>query len=241
MIPSTVADLRPAAYNPRTIQAPVLADLKKSMNEYGDLGGIVFNVRTGNLIGGHQRTKNLPPSTPVFILDKWDEPNAQGTIGVGSVTLHGEAWAVRLVDVDEIRERAMNIAANSPRGEWDAQGLAELAAQVAAGGYDLDVLGLRHDYLAGVLGEITMPVAPVAPVPSAEDVGPVQQHPQHRQVPVGVMVKLASLAVHVAEHASPQGHEADLIAARSLASSSDLVAWLATIDPVLLPVRRDAR
>jgi hypothetical protein len=54
-----VKDLKPAGYNPRKISKEKLAALKKSLEEFGDLSGIVYNSRTRTLIGGHQRIKNL--------------------------------------------------------------------------------------------------------------------------------------------------------------------------------------
>lgn len=56
-----VADLMPSSYNPRTITDEKLMMLGKAMQEFGDLSGIVFNIRTGQLIGGHQRIKHLDP------------------------------------------------------------------------------------------------------------------------------------------------------------------------------------
>ncbi len=41
-----IKDLKPAAYNPRKITDAQLARLKKSLEEFGDLSGIVVNVRT---------------------------------------------------------------------------------------------------------------------------------------------------------------------------------------------------
>ena len=41
-----VKDLKPAAYNPRKISKEKLAALKKSLEEFGDLFGIVYNTRT---------------------------------------------------------------------------------------------------------------------------------------------------------------------------------------------------
>lgn len=55
-----IGDIVPADYNPRKISSQQLKRLKKSLNEFGDLSGFVVNVRTGNLIGGHQRLKCLP-------------------------------------------------------------------------------------------------------------------------------------------------------------------------------------
>jgi hypothetical protein len=59
---STVGQLKPAAYNPRCISDTELETLKRSLHDFGDLSGIVVNVRTGNLVGGHQRIKTLDPT-----------------------------------------------------------------------------------------------------------------------------------------------------------------------------------
>lgn len=40
-----VKDLKPAGYNPRKISKEKLAALKKSLEEFGDLSGIVVNAR----------------------------------------------------------------------------------------------------------------------------------------------------------------------------------------------------
>jgi len=42
----TLAQLRDAPYNPRTITAEALEGLKASMGRFGDLSGFVYNVRT---------------------------------------------------------------------------------------------------------------------------------------------------------------------------------------------------
>jgi hypothetical protein len=53
-------------------------------------------------------------------------------------------------------------------------------------------------------------------------------------------VKLASLAVHVDEIdlANPTAAAVDISAAKALAGDAEVAAWLAAIDPVLLPVKR---
>ena len=60
-----LTDLKSAGYNPRTITDEQLGWLKKSLEEFGDLSGIVFNRRTGNTVGGHQRLKCLPPDAKI--------------------------------------------------------------------------------------------------------------------------------------------------------------------------------
>lgn len=60
-----LSDLKPAEYNPRKISADQLKNLKKSIEEFGDLSGIVFNRRTGNVVGGHQRLKCVPDDAQI--------------------------------------------------------------------------------------------------------------------------------------------------------------------------------
>jgi hypothetical protein len=91
-----LAELAPADYNPRKISAKAMAGLKASLTRFGELGGIVFNKRTGHLVGGHQRVKAL--------------------LALGET--HAE---VRVVDLPIAEEKAANLALNHPGigGEWD--------------------------------------------------------------------------------------------------------------------------
>lgn len=54
------------------------------------------------------------------------------------------------------------------------------------------------------------------------------------------VVRLASLVAHIQELdlTDPTAAQFDLGAAKALADDPEIVAWLATIDPVLLPERR---
>lgn len=54
-----ISDLRPASYNPRTIEDDAAAGLAQSLERFGDLSGIVWNQRTGHLVAGHQRVNQL--------------------------------------------------------------------------------------------------------------------------------------------------------------------------------------
>lgn len=91
-----LAELAPADYNPRKISAKAMAGLKASLTRFGELGGIVYNKRTGHLVGGHQRVKAL--------------------LALGET--HAE---VRVVDLPISEEKAANLALNHHGigGEWD--------------------------------------------------------------------------------------------------------------------------
>jgi ParB-like chromosome segregation protein Spo0J len=54
-----VDKLNPATYNPRTISPKAKKGLANSIERFGLLQPIVWNRRTGNIIGGHQRLVDL--------------------------------------------------------------------------------------------------------------------------------------------------------------------------------------
>lgn len=92
----SIDKINPASYNPRKDLKPDDKEYKqlvKSMNEFGCIEPLVWNKRTGNLIGGHQRFK--------VIL-------AQGA----------KEAQVSVVDLSIEKEKALNIALNKISGEW---------------------------------------------------------------------------------------------------------------------------
>ena len=54
-----IDDLKPASYNPRKISKKAFEGLEVSLKKFGDISGIVWNKRTGNLVSGHQRVAKL--------------------------------------------------------------------------------------------------------------------------------------------------------------------------------------
>lgn len=58
-------------------------------------------------------------------------------------------------------------------------------------------------------------------------------------MPLGLAVKLGSIARHADELLSPGGHEADANAIRSLLTDPEVAEWMAHADSMaLLPVKR---
>lgn len=84
-----ISKLNAAPYNPREIGKRELAGLRESVREFGLLQPIVWNRRTGRVVGGHQRLA-------VLVADGATETD------------------VAIVDLDEASERALNVALNSP-------------------------------------------------------------------------------------------------------------------------------
>ena len=137
-----IKDLKPADYNPRTITDEQLERLKKSIQEFGDLSGIVFNRRTDNLVGGHQRLKCLPPDAKIE-KKKLTKPSRTGTVAEGYIIIPSsvitaeagiqkeERYSYREVDWPVEKEKAANIAANQQGGEFDDERLATLIKELS--------------------------------------------------------------------------------------------------------------
>ena len=104
-----IKDISPAKYNPRKISEEALAGLQSSLKEFGFVDPLIVNKRNNVLVGGHQRLK------------------AAEKLGIKEVP-------VVYVDLDEAKEKALNIALNSEKisGEFDAQLLHELVNEIQA-------------------------------------------------------------------------------------------------------------
>jgi hypothetical protein len=114
--------------------------LKKSMREFGDLSGIIRNVKTGNLIGGHQRIKNLDPSWPIVKIHHTDKV---GTVALGYIDTPEGRWQYREVDWPEKKEAAANVAANQHGGEFDMPLLREIIIELDDGAFDTELFGFN--------------------------------------------------------------------------------------------------
>lgn len=122
-----IIDLKPAAYNPRKITDAQLARLKKSLEEFGDLSGIVVNARTQTLIAGHQRIKNIDADCKIT---KKPHTDQTGTVALGYIDTPAGRFSYREVDWPESKEKQANIAANKHGGEFDDDLLKDLLADM---------------------------------------------------------------------------------------------------------------
>ena len=130
------------------------------MEKYGDLSGVVWNRRTGTLVGGHQRLKNFDGDEGVTIEKRFKRPTATGTVALGHVELDGERWGYRIVDVDRQTETEMMLAANQHGGEWDQALLARHLEKLSKNGTDVETVGWDENALAAVLAAGAEPEAP---------------------------------------------------------------------------------
>lgn len=127
------AELVGDAANPRHITDESAGGLRNSLDRFGDLSGIVFNKRTGELVCGHQRMQQIREQwgdRPIDVID-------------GERDLHGividdrHFFVVRVVDWSRAMQRAANVAANNQRiaGEFTedlSSYLLEVEAALAA-------------------------------------------------------------------------------------------------------------
>lgn len=124
-------DLKPAKYNPRIdLQPgdPEFEKLRTSLKRFGYLDRIIYNERTGNIVGGHQRYK--------VMIDE----------GI-------EEAEVTVVDLDDADEKALNIALNKISGDWDDDMLAELLNDLNNQDYDLELTGFDSDEIDSMLND----------------------------------------------------------------------------------------
>lgn len=108
-----LADLHPSEENPRRIGEREYAALSRSLSRFGYVEPIVWNQRTGRIVGGHQRYR--------WLVEQGEE----------------EA-EVMVVDLDEKDELAANLTLNNPaiEGDWD-EPVSDLLKQVEE--QDLDM------------------------------------------------------------------------------------------------------
>ena len=120
-----VIDLVPADYNPRKDLKPgdkEYEKLKRSIDEFGYVDPLIWNKRTSRLVGGHQRLKVLKD------------------MGIDEVD-------VVVVDMDEEKEKALNVALNKISGDWDKDKLMLLITDLQGENFDVSLTGFDPEEL----------------------------------------------------------------------------------------------
>jgi DNA modification methylase len=124
-----------AYYNPRKdLQPgdPEYEKLKRSIQEFDLVEPLVWNERTGRVIGGHQRLKVLQE------------------LGYTEVE-------VSVVDLPEEKEKALNLALNKISGEWDYVKLKDLLEELDTGAFDLELTGFDMDEIEDLMTQFHVP------------------------------------------------------------------------------------
>ena len=134
-----------APYNPRKIKDEARRRLKANIGRVGLLEPIIWNSRTGHVVGGHQRLKALD--------------SLEGT--------DNYLVPVAVVDLDETTERAQNVFLNNSeaQGEWDIGQLGELLKSIPEPemtGFDMGDLY----QIFGLAPGVTPDAGDVMPTPS---------------------------------------------------------------------------
>ena len=114
-----ISKLSPAKYNPRKDLKPGDAEyekLKRSIEEFGYVEPIIWNKKTGNIIGGHQRFKLL---------------KLMGYTEIECVVLA----------LDKLKEKALNVALNKIGGEFDIPLLTDLLKDLSDNDFDATLTG----------------------------------------------------------------------------------------------------
>ena len=125
--------LNPAKYNPRKDLHPgdpEYEKLKKSILEFDYIDPIIWNKRTGNVVGGHQRLKILKE--------------------LGRTEIE-----VSVVDLDETKEKALNLALNKTGGDWDLPLLKDLLQELDTGDFDIEITGFDEEEIERLMTQFS--------------------------------------------------------------------------------------
>lgn len=127
-----VLEINPAPYNPRIDLKPGDPDykkLKQSISTFGLVEPLVWNKRTGNLVGGHQRLKIL-------------------------VAGGAEEVEVSVVDLSPDMEKVLNIALNKISGDWDEEKLNDLLTEIQQlPDFDVGLTGFEPKEISELMDE----------------------------------------------------------------------------------------
>ncbi len=130
-----VDKINPAIYNPRKDLKPGDPEydkLKKSILEFDMVEPLVWNKKTGNLVGGHQRLKILKE------------------LGIKNVE-------VSVVNLSEVKEKALNLALNKISGEWDYPKLKDLLEELDTGDFDIEITGFDPSEIEDLMTQFHTP------------------------------------------------------------------------------------
>lgn len=124
-----IEKLNPAKYNPRVELRPGMREwehLVQSIQEFGLVEPIIWNEKTGNVVGGHQRLEVLR-------------------------YLGYDTAPCSIVNLDDYDEKLLNIALNKIQGEWDYEKLEEILKDLETEVAELS--GFSADEIALILAD----------------------------------------------------------------------------------------
>lgn len=116
-------ELTGAEYNPREMSPRAMADLKRSLAEFGFIQPVVARKEDGLIVGGHQRVA-------AFKLLLAEQGLNAAAIEVASVPV------VYVAGLSDAKTKLLNVALNKISGDWDYGKLSDLFSSLPK---DLDV------------------------------------------------------------------------------------------------------
>jgi DNA modification methylase len=147
-----ISDLKEYHKNPRKITTERFDKLFKSLKKLGDLGGIIVNLNTNEVIGGNQRVKAFLSERDKYVIElteTFETPINDGTLSYGYVVRDSglaseQKFSYREVKWDEKQAEEANIVANKVTGAWDFDTLANKfeVEDLLKWGFELNELGL---------------------------------------------------------------------------------------------------
>ncbi|ADM70850.1 hypothetical protein GMA19_03043 [Paenibacillus polymyxa E681] len=133
-----IEQINAAAYNPRIdLQPgdPEYEKLKASIESFGYVELIVWNERTGNMVGGHQRYKIMVNE------------------------LEHTELAVSVVNLGDQQEKLLNPALNKVSGHWNDEALYRLLDDLEESGADLALSGFDMGEIEELMKDFAEPAA----------------------------------------------------------------------------------
>lgn len=128
--------LKEAPYNPRRMSDDDRQRLRRSLQEFGQVQDLVVNIHSGDhiVVGGNQR---------LIVMRElgWTEAK------------------VTLVDLDPVKEKALNLALNKIGGEFDRSLLTNILADLLNSSIDIDLTGFTSEEVDGMLKDLK-PIEP---------------------------------------------------------------------------------
>lgn len=137
-----IDEIKPTSYNPRKIEKEDFDKLSRSIEEFGVVDPIIINLKTSNIIGGHQRFDYLY---------KKGKDKELYLIQLGDI-----GWVFPSADLkikDEKHEKALNLALNRISGEWEIDSLNNLLDELAEfeltdlTGFDYSLDDFEYEYI----------------------------------------------------------------------------------------------
>ncbi len=131
-----INELHIAVYNPRKDLQPEdveYQNIKRSLEKFGCVEPIIWNERTGNVVGGHQRLK--------ILIDKG-----------------AETADVSVVNLDPVEEKALNVALNKISGNWDIDKLSEIMQELVEADF-ASLTGYNEKEIADMLKDAEVAIS----------------------------------------------------------------------------------